>query len=110
LTEPPDEKFGDLYDHILAKMIPGKALSLFYKEAVEEIQTSGMDFIPEYGLGQGIGLSLKDPPLISDSENRRFDNGMCFTLRLTSRDEKNGALMKGNTILLSENDPVVLTR
>jgi len=31
-------------------------------------------------------------------------------LRLTSRDEKNGALMKGNTILLSENDPVVLTR
>jgi len=97
LTEPPDEKFGDLYDHILAKMIPGKALSLFYKEAVEEIQTSGMDFIPEYGIGQGIGLSLKEPPLISDSENRRFDKGMCFTLRLTSRDEKNGALMKGNT-------------
>lgn len=99
-----------LYEGIMAGMKPGKAVSQFYKEIVNQIQKSPFDYIPEYGLGQGIGLSLHEFPVITDEDSNLLKEGMCLTLRLAIRDKEMGAVMIGNTIHLSKDGPEVLTK
>lgn len=107
--EPPYETPKALYERILKMMKPGKRISQFYSETIRELEKSPMEYIPHYGLGQGIGLSLQESPLISEEETHYFEEGMCFTLRLTLKEEKSGDLMIGNTIFMSKDNPEVLT-
>ena len=66
--------------------------------------------IPEYGLGQGIGLSLQESPLLTEEESGSLQEGMCIALRCAVKDKELGAIMIGETIYLSKNGPEVLTR
>ncbi len=107
--ETPSETAVALYKRILRRMKPGKTISQFYSESLGELQKSPMEYSPRYGLGQGVGLSLQETPLFSEEETHHFEEGMCFTLRLTLKEKKNGDFMLGNTILISKNNPEVLT-
>jgi Xaa-Pro aminopeptidase len=66
--------------------------------------------IAGYGMGQGIGLGLKELPLIAREDRTLLADGMCLSLRLGVRDKEPGAAMTGETICLSKGGPVVLTR
>ena len=109
-TEPEFERGKALYESIISRMKPGKTLSQFYKEAIEEIQKSGIDYMPEYGLGQGIGLSLQEPPVIAEEDMNQLRDGMCLTLRLAMKDKGVGAIVMGNTIHLLKGRSEVLTK
>ena len=62
LAEANNKDLDELYTKVLRKMEPGKKITQFYREVVEEVKNSGAAFIPEYGLGQGIGMSLEECP------------------------------------------------
>jgi Xaa-Pro aminopeptidase len=66
--------------------------------------------IKEYGLGQGIGLSLHESPVITPDEAAAFKPGICFSLRLALRHPELGAVMIGETVHLSPGGFEVLTK
>jgi Xaa-Pro aminopeptidase len=104
-----DEEANRLFQQITAVMKPGKPVAQFYQEAISEIERSGARYMPDYGLGNGIGLSLKEFPVISDREMSRLAEGSCFALRIAIRDEKLGAIMAGKIVHVSGDGPEVLT-
>ena len=104
----PDAITG-LYEQVMNRLMPGKAVSQFYKETAARIRKDKLDAIPRYGLGQGIGLSLEEFPLIAEREKEILAKGMCLTLRLAIKDAEAGSVMMGNTVSLSKNGPEVLT-
>jgi Xaa-Pro aminopeptidase len=107
-TEPEGVK--TLYETIVKGMNIGKKMSQFYRETMNLIKKGNFEYIPDYGLGQGIGLSPKELPVIAKEDRNILDKGMCFSLRLGIRDQEMGGIMIGNTIYLSKKGPEVLTR
>lgn len=99
-----------LYDQMTSGLKPGKQLSQFYKETIGKIRKSRVHSIPQYGLGQGIGLSLQEFPEITEGERSLLKEGMCLTLRLSIQDSEKGAVMVGHTVHVSKNGPEVLTK
>jgi Xaa-Pro aminopeptidase len=104
-----DEKINKLYQQIMAAVKPGKSVSQFYKETMDAIRRNEAKHIPDYGLGNGIGLSLREAPFFNEKDANRFSKGMCFVLRLALQDQERGAIMIGNTICLSESGAEILT-
>jgi Xaa-Pro dipeptidase len=109
-TEPPADHFNTLYNQIIQNVKIGKRISQFYKETLTEIKATHQDAIHEYGLGQGIGLSLHEFPLLTEGETNPLREGMCLTLRLAIKNGRKGPMMIGNTIYLSKAGPEVLTQ
>jgi Xaa-Pro aminopeptidase len=103
------QRFKGLYEQILAKMKPGKAVAQFHREALDQIKAARLEHISTYGLGQGIGLSLREYPVIAEDTKGFLEKSLCLTLRLATKDPDFGAVMTGNTILLSEDKQEVLT-
>lgn len=110
LEEVTPETVGSLYERLAEGMQPGKKLSQFYKDTLHEVQKSKAHAIWDYGMGQGIGLSLQELPLINKEEKNVIKEGMCLTLRLAIKDNEMGGIMIGNTFHVSKNGPEVLTR
>jgi Xaa-Pro aminopeptidase len=104
-----DERVNELYKQILAAVKPGKSASQFYKETINTIRRKGAKHIPDYGLGNGIGLSLQEIPFFNEKDANRFSKGMCFVLRLALQDQERGAIMVGNTVCLSESGAEIVT-
>jgi Xaa-Pro aminopeptidase len=103
-----DEKAHELYQRVAAAMQPGKSTAQFYKEAVKEIGRNAAGN-QRHSLANGIGLSLKEFPVISGKETDQLAESMCFALRIAVEDQKSATVMMGNTIYLSEKGPEVLT-
>jgi Xaa-Pro aminopeptidase len=103
------ESATGVYERNFSGMKPGKSVSQLHDEVLDNIQQSGFEHIPIYGLGQGIGLSLQEYPIINDKDHTPMDEGMCFTLRLAAKNGETGAIMIGDTFLLSESGPERLT-
>ena len=110
LVPVQSEDVGSLYERLMNGIKPGKASAQFYREAMREIKKSKREFIPEYGLGEGIGLGLKEFPVFAAKKGAPLRDGICFSLRLLVRDKSLGAVMIGNTLLLTKKGPEVLTR
>ena len=102
--------FNTLYSQIIQNMKLGKRISQFCKETVAEIKATHADAIHDYGLGQGIGLSLQELPLLTEEETNPLREGMCLTLRLAIKNGGEGPMMIGNTIHLSKAGPEILTQ
>jgi len=99
-----------LYENILQGMKIGKRMSQFYRETRAKIAKVKFEEISGYGMGQGIGLGLKELPLIAKEDRNILADGMCLSLRLGIRDKELGAAMIGDTIYLTSKGPEVLTR
>ena len=69
----------------------------------------GVDHIDEYGLAQGIGLSLNEWPRFDGEASGNLEEGMCLSLRLGVKDKTRGALMLGNTLHVSKTGVDILT-
>jgi Xaa-Pro aminopeptidase len=105
-TESPNSHV--LFTQIVSKIRVGKPVAWLYCEAASALRRSKIGFITEYGLGEGIGLSRKEPPAIAESEATKLKAGMCFALRLATRDSA-GTVVVGHTVGLSKSGPEVLT-
>jgi len=110
LVETQPEKVKTLYETILKGISTGKKVSQFYRETMAKIKKANFDFIPDYGLGQGMGLSPKESPVIAKEDRNILHQGMCFSLCLGVRNKEMGPLIIGNTIYLSKKGAEVLTR
>jgi Xaa-Pro aminopeptidase len=99
-----------VYEKMAEGMKVGKRISQFHRETTAKIVKANVEYVPDYGFGQGIGLSLKELPVIGKGDRNILDEGMCFSLRLDIRDKKIGRMMAGNTIYLSKRGAEVLTR
>ncbi len=109
-VETQPEEVKTLVEAIVEGMSTGKKVSQFYRETMAKIKKANFDFIPDYGLGQGIGLSPKELPVIAKEDQSILNQGMCFSLSLGIRNKVMGPLMIGNTIYLSKKGAEVLTR
>jgi len=109
LSESRSDRFYSLYEKILKKLRPKKEISQFYKEMMFEIENEGLVPILDFGVGEAIGLSLKEAPFITEEETNSFKEGMTFSLRLLTRDEDLGARMLGNTVSINKNRTEILT-
>jgi Xaa-Pro aminopeptidase len=108
-TTPAVGKGTALYLQVISEMKPEKKASAYHEAVHSEFKNSGLESISDYGLGQGIGLDLHEPPYLNDSDQTRMKSGMCVAIRLTMKDNKIGAIMTGDTFLLTENGPEKLT-
>ena len=108
-TTPSVDKGMALYDKVISEMKPEKTVSAYHKDVQSVFKNSGLESIPDYGYGQGIGLDLHEPPTINNSDQTRMKQGMCFAIRLASKHKKIGGFMTGDTLLLTENVPEKLT-
>lgn len=108
--ELKDEKINELYIKIIKSIKPGELISEFYHKTLGEIEKSGYIYIPDYGLGNGIGLSLEEFPFLKEKEEKRFFSGMCISLHLPLKDKKEKYFMLGDTILINESGPTILTK
>ncbi len=109
LNDGVPDSINQLYERIAAKLTPGKTISQFCNEMMSEIGASRLEHIPDYGLGQGIGLSPEELPLINAENAGQLEQGMCLTMRLAVRDKQMGAVMIGNTINIAEDGLKILT-
>lgn len=109
-AEAQPEQIKTLYEKVLDGMKTGKRMSQFYSETMTELEKASLDYLPDYGLGQGIGLSLKESPMIVGDDETTLKEGMCFSLRLGARGKEMGVAMMGDTLYLSRKGPEVFTR
>ncbi len=110
LEEFRHQEAKDLYENIRKGMEKGKKISQFHRETLGLIKKGGFDTLSDYGLGQGIGLSPMEPPVLSKEDRTILKTGMCFSLRLGVRNKSMGPIMMGETICLSRTGPEALTR
>ena len=104
-----DEKSNDLFQQVVKDLKPGKPVSQFCREALDEIRNKGFRYIPDYGLGHGIGLSMDEDPVLDEKDGHRFSEGMCLAVRIAIADQERGAVMTGNTMYLTQAGAEVLT-
>lgn len=109
LTETKNDVLDKVCGQVLGKMKPGKKISQCYKEAETEVKKNGDCYITEYGLGNGIGLSVDEPPYLTEEDTDTLQTGMCLALRLAMKDKARGAIMTGTTICLAEDGLESLT-
>jgi Xaa-Pro aminopeptidase len=110
LIETDAEFVRTLYHRAEAGLHAGKEISLFCSEVSALAASAYVHIHSEYGLGQGIGLSLRERPFLSKTETSRLREGMCLSLRLAIKGDETGLAMTGETICLSKDGPEVLTR
>ena len=84
-------------------------MAQLYNELVTEVDKSTLEWIPRYGLGQGIGLCLTEAPVMVKEGSGDIIKEMCQTLRVHLKDRKKTEFMIGNTFLISENKVEILT-
>ena len=108
-SSPDLARLEALYKRSIECLQPGKAISRCTRDIRGGIQEAGADVIDDYGLGQGIGLSLKERPIFREDAKGALEEGMCLTLRLCVKDEAMGDVMLGNTFCVSHGQVESLT-
>jgi Xaa-Pro aminopeptidase len=99
-----------LFNRIIESLASGKEISRYREETLAQAGSVQIDVLPEYGLGQGVGLSLREAPFLDESDTGRFQEGMCLALQLAARNKEGGFAVMGETVYLSGIGPDVLTR
>ncbi len=107
-VETQNAKASGLYRQLVAAIKPGKAAAEFYRESIARIRINAGGYTSDYGLGDGIGLSCREAPFLDGEDATPLSEGMCLSLRMAVPDEKNGAVMIGNTICLTAAGPELL--
>lgn len=109
-TEVLSDDLQALSTGITAELKVGTRTSQFTQAALARIVASGRKFLPDYGLGQGIGLSPEEYPALARDDQATLRAGMTFSLHLGVHDPEFGAMMNGDTIYLSRQGCEILTR
>jgi len=106
---PDLEGWQSFYSDLTDCLQPGKELSACYHDILTTIKKQDAEFIATYGLGRGIGLSPEEGPFLNEEAAGSLAKGMCLTLHPCMQDPNLGAVMIGNTLMVSESGIEVLT-
>jgi Xaa-Pro dipeptidase len=109
LKIPDLEGWQAFYDELADCLQPGKDIAACRRDMLAGIKKHVADFIPDYGLGQGIGLSPEEGPGLDETATGSLESGMCLTLHPCMREPNLGAVMIGNTLAVSQSGVEVLT-
>jgi Xaa-Pro aminopeptidase len=90
-------------------MKPGVTISSFCREAAALMGQKGIEVLDPCGLGHGMGLGLREAPLLTEQSPGELKEGMVLCLRAASADSNNVNSMVGNTVLVTSAGGVVLT-
>jgi len=107
LCEMPE--LDSLFRERVAKIRPGISVSEWCEETMTEISKHDGDFLLAYRLGEGVGLSPVERPLVEVGASEDFLEAMCLCLRLGYKDSGLGDVMIGDTFLLTGSGPLCLT-
>ncbi len=91
-----------LYGSVVGHMEVGKSIAQSYQEVMEDLTKSRIDYLLEYGLGEGLGLSLREWPVIHEGAKGELKEGMCFTIRVAAKEKIRGGVIVGNTFCVSK--------
>lgn len=105
-------------DHLIDSMKPGDACSDIYKTAVETAKKLGCyEQFQSFGkgkrsrlIGHGIGLELNEPPIPSEYDNSRIEDGFVIALDMHMMDEASGVVKLEDIILIRQGGNEILTR
>lgn len=104
-------------DHLIERMKPGTACSDIYKMAVETAGRLGRaDQFLGFGkgkksrlVGHGIGLELNEPPIPSEYDQSRIEDGFVIALDMHMMDEAAGVVKLEDMILIRDGENEILT-
>lgn len=110
MTFPDLQRYEAFHGELVKRFLPGRHLAECCRDAVAGVKSLGADLIGDYGLGEGIGLSPQEGPVLGESAEGTLEEGMCLTLRVCMRDKAMGAVMIGDTMAVTGTGAVFLTR
>jgi Xaa-Pro dipeptidase len=104
-------------DHLIDRMKPGDVCSDIFKMAVDMANRLGRsDQFQGFGrgkrsrlIGHGIGLELNEPPIPSEYDSSRIEDGFVIALDMHMMDEDSGVVKLEDMILISEGGNEILT-
>jgi Xaa-Pro aminopeptidase len=106
---PADQVLEDVYRESSEIVKARQTGSEVYASIVQRLKSRGFEMLADYGLGYGVGLAPEEPPWIAETEGTRLTEGMTMALHLVVKNKDAGVLMKGETLLVTDAAPVVLT-
>lgn len=106
---PAGEGLEAVYREASGLVKAGMTADALHGAIVKAAKAKGFDPIFDYGLGNGVGLSPEERPLIAAGDATRLAEGMALALWLVVRDKGMGGLMTGQTLLVTAGAPVLLT-
>jgi Xaa-Pro aminopeptidase len=109
-TEVLSDGMQALSAGIRADLKVGNRTSQFTQAVLARIAASGREFLSDYGLGQGIGLSPEEYPVLARDDRATLREGITLSLRFGVLDPEFGAMMNGDTIYLSRKGIEILTK
>ena len=109
LKIPDFEGWQAFYNELTDCLQPGKDIAVCRRDMLAGIEQHDADFISDYGLGQGIGLSPEEGPWLDETASGSLEGGMCLTLHPCMREPNLGAVMIGNTLAVSQSGIEALT-
>jgi Xaa-Pro aminopeptidase len=107
--KPADQVLEQAYRESAEAVKAGETGSEVCGSIAQTLKSRGFEMLTDYGLGYGVGLSPEEPPWIAEGEDTRLIEGMTIALHLIVKNKDAGVLMKGETLLVTDAAPVVLT-
>jgi len=99
----------DAYAQALNEIKAGMKIADVCRALTESAQRSGFEMLADYALGNGIGLSLNEQPVVRAKSAQKLKEGMCLALRLPVRDRTFGKVMFGSTLIVGKDGVEAVT-
>ncbi len=88
---------------------PGMTVAEVQSLIAERAARSGFEVLADYALGNGVGLSLNELPVVSAKGAQKLKEGMCLAIRVPVRDKTLGKVMFGSTVIVGKDGVEVVT-
>ena len=100
-----------LYNEFQESIRAGKHSDEIRKGIRRRVEGSAFDIPPEYTIGNGIGLAIREPPAFDDGTGFELKSGTTLTIRLPlETNDGDGIIVTGDTIVITEDATVSPTR
>jgi Xaa-Pro aminopeptidase len=106
---PADQVLEEVYRESAETVTALKTGSEVCGSIAQKLKSRGFEMLTDYNLGYGVGLAPEESPWIAEGESTRLVGGMAIALHLIVKNKNAGVLMKGETLLVTDAAPVVLT-
>jgi Xaa-Pro aminopeptidase len=90
------------FNAVAANLKPGRTAAEYVRAAVSQMGALHAELIEEYGLGNGIGITVKEPPILSAGDETTIEPGMCIALRVALPDPRGGFVLRSETVVVEK--------
>lgn len=90
------------FQSLMARLKPGQTAAEYARTALARMGPSHAALIEEYGLGNGIGITWKEPPILSSEDQTTIEPGMCIALRAAAADRQEALVLRSDTVVVEK--------